>query len=150
MKMRTLVGLPLAAVLALPVFADEPANGGVHLVQPSPKPPVSRPGPLTGQLASGARAAAPPSGELAGMRAVSMSEGSGVISLAGATRSVRRGDAIGTATVKAVGSDRLVLERPAGPSATAALIVITFGPSGEARVRTYTPVTDPLPSPEPR
>ena len=148
MKIRALVGLPLMAVL--PALADEPPKGGVHLVQPSPKPPVSRPGPLKGQLAGAARAAAPPTGELEGLRAVSMSEGSGVIFIAGTARPVRRGDRSGTATVKAVGSDRLVLERPAGPSSASALIVVTFGPSGEARVRIYTPVTDAAPSPESR
>lgn len=149
MKIRELVALLLLA--ALPTFADESSRGGAHLVQPSPKPPVRRPGPIRGQVVSPALAAALPSGELAGLRAVSLAEGSGVISLAGVTRAVRPGDRIGTATVKAVGSDRVVLERPAASPANAAvLIVVTFGPGGDARVRTYAPVTDPPPSPEPR
>jgi hypothetical protein len=150
MKIRALVGQLLMVVL--PALADEPPRGEVHLVQPSPKPPVSRPGPLKGQLTNGHAVAASPSGELLGLRAVSLREGSGVISLAGATRPVRPGDRIGVATVKAVGADRLILERPAPSSgspaaAPAAIIVVTFGAGGEARVRTYTSVTDAAPSP---
>ena len=147
MRMRALIGLPLMAVL--PALADEPRPGEVHLVQPSPKPPYIRPGAIRGQL-SEVRAAAPPSGELAGLRAVSLREGNGVISLAGATRPVRPGERIGSATVKAVGADRIVLERPAASSGTGVvLIVVTCGPGGEPRVRTYTGLADP-PAPEPR
>jgi hypothetical protein len=154
MKIRALVGLSLVAVL--PVFADEPPRGEIKLVQPSPKPPVSRPGPVRGRLATGTRAAAEPTGELSGLRAVSLGEGSAVISLAGATRSVRPGDRIGALTVKAVGSDRLILERPPVPSAApsaasgAAIVVVTFASGGEARVRTYARVTGAPPSPESR
>jgi hypothetical protein len=147
--MSGLIGLSLMA--ALPALADEPRQGEVRLVQPSPKPPRIRQGPFKGQLANEARAAAPPSGELASLRAVSLREGSGVISFAGTTRPVRPGDRLARATVKAVGSDRLVLEGPATSSGTgAALIVVTFGPGGEARVRTFIALTEAMPPPESR
>ena len=141
MRVHTLVGWWLLAVL--PALADEPQPGGLRLMHPSPLPPSSPSGPVRAGLAGGARATAPPGGELSGLRAVTLREGTAVISLDGVTRSVRPGDALGSATVKAVGSNRIVLERH-GPSAagTPAIVVIRFGPGGEARVRTYAPMTE--------
>lgn len=146
MRTRALIGLLL--LTAHPAAADEPQAPSLTLVQPSPRPPVVKSGPVRGQAAEGLRTAASPSGEMSDLRAVSLREGSGVISLAGATRPVRPGDRIGTATVKAVGSDRIILETqgtlvssaPPGASA-AATIVVTFGHDGRARVRSYAAMT---------
>ncbi len=141
MRVRRFVGLWLLAVT--PALADEPQASGVTLMQPSPQPPVSQPGPVRARVADGARTAAAPGGELSGLRAVTLREGEAVVSLAGVTRSVRPGDALGSTTVKSVGSDRIVLVRnpPSGAGAPT-FVVIRFGPGGQASARTYAPVTE--------
>jgi hypothetical protein len=149
MKVRRLVGLWLLAVT--PALADEPQASGLTLMHPSPQPPVNQSGPVRARIADAARAAAPPGGELSGLRAVTLREGSGVISLDGVTRSVRPGDALRSATVKSVGADRIVLERSAPSSAGApTIVVIRFGPDGEARGRTYAPMIEAQTAPESR
>ena len=87
MRTRALIGLLLLA--AHPVAADEPQAPSLTLVQPSPRPPVVKSGPVRGRAAEGLETAASPWAGLADIRAVSLREGSGVISLAGATRPVR-------------------------------------------------------------
>jgi hypothetical protein len=118
---------------------------------------VAKAGPVRSRLSDALRVPEAPSGELSGLRAVSLREGSAVISLAGAARAVRPGDRIGAATVKAVGSDRIILERPQplaqAPAAVtngAVIMVVTFGPGGEARVRTYASMGAVAPLPERR
>lgn len=157
MKISTLVFLLVPATAAF-VAADGPPPGGdgspkheLVWLQPPPIPPVASRGPIRARLGGDMRAPAALSGELAGLRAVSLREGSAVIALAGATRPVRPGERIGSALVKAIGADRVVLEMPDGsgePGTKAATLVVTFGPGGEARVRTYAPMGARMPPPE--
>jgi hypothetical protein len=155
MKISTLFFLLVPATAAF-VAADGPPPGGdggpqeeLVWLQPSPIPPVASRGPVRARLAGDVRAHAEPPGELAGLRAVSLREGSAVVALAGATRPVRPGERIGAALVKAIGADRIILERSDGPGGTGtATLVVTFGPGGEARVRTYAPMSARTPPPE--
>lgn len=125
-----------------PVAQDRPKDG-LSWVQPSPVPPAITTRTVRGTLAGGQADQAKVTGDLAGLRAVALREGGGTIALGRETRSVKPGDRIGESVVKAVGADRIVLERPARPASgsnppqDAATIVITFGPGGEPRVRTY-------------
>jgi hypothetical protein len=89
----------------------------------------------------------PTTGEFAGLRALSLREGAARISFGGATLTLKPGDGLGSTRVKAIGSDRLVLERagtPAAPGATT--VVVTFGADGRPRVRSYAEVVEEPPS----
>jgi hypothetical protein len=134
-----------------------PSEGnGLQWIQPSPVPPVATGRAVRGALPAALRAPEPPPDELEGLRAVSLREGHGTIALRGTTRAVQRGDRLGSALVKAVGSDRIILERPARPGGQgqsareAATMVVTFGPGGEARVRVYVLAGAAAPPPEVR
>ena len=125
--------------------------------QPSPVPPVATLRGVRGALPVALFAKGPATGELSGLRAVALQEGNATISLRGETRSIRAGDRLGSSMVKAVGADRIVLERSArdaqrsgAPSQEAATIVVTFGSDGQARVRTYVLVGSTVPPPEVR
>jgi hypothetical protein len=145
----------MAFLRAVAQAGDPPATGGtapkggLTWMQPPSIPPSGVTGPVRGRLAGDAHAIEAPSGDLAGLRAVSLREGQGVVALGGSTRSVRPGDRIGSATVKAIGSDRIILERAASgvPPTT---IVVTFGANGTARVRTYAPMGSVASTPEAR
>lgn len=156
MNKWTLVVL-LATGSRLEANPVEQETDGLSWVQPSPVPPVATGRAVRGALPNGLLAPEVSTNELAGLRAVSLREGHGTIALRGTTRAIRCGDRLGSVLVKAVGSDRIILERPAqpgGPQGQAAqgpaTIVVTFGPGGEARVRTYALATATAPPPEVR
>lgn len=146
--MKRITRAVLLAVAAAPALAADapPAaerKDGLSWVQPSPVPPTASSRLVRGEEPAAMRVPERPSGDLAGLRAVSLAEGRATIALGGASRTIRKGDRIGALLVTGVGSDRIILDRPGRPgSATEAAtepatIVVTFATGGEARVRTY-------------
>lgn len=135
--------LAAAALGADQSSAQEAPKDGLSWVQPTPIPPAITARTVRGTLSAGQSDQAKATGDLAGLRAVALREGRGTIALGRETRSVKPGDRLGESVVKAVGADRIILERPARHASgshapqDAATIVITFGPGGEPRVRTY-------------
>jgi hypothetical protein len=124
--------------------------------QPIVQTPEALPPALTGRTVRGAVTPdTPPAGALAdeldGLRAMTLREGSAELSLDGVVRKVKVGDALGSGTVRAVGADRIVLERPfsaSGGTPSRATVVVTFGKDGVPRVRTFVDV-GALPRPMP-
>lgn len=159
----SLVGLLVVSPAALaqpPSARSEPKREPVW-VEPSPVPPFARPGAIQDRLEPGATGRKPSAltGELAGLRAVSMREGSAIVATRGTNRTIRPGDRLGDVVVKAIGSDRLVLEKsqelpgPAlgqPPRTVTLTIVVTFDSTGQARVRKYVPLDGWAPPPEVR
>jgi hypothetical protein len=134
-----LAGAPWLAAADGPA-PDPQRKDGLSWVQPSPTPPVATSSAVRGELPRNLRGPERPSGELAGLRALSLAEGRATVAIGGVSRTIRKGDRIGGLVVRAVGSDRIILDRP-GRAGTAAAepatIVVTFETGGEARVRTY-------------
>jgi hypothetical protein len=121
------------------------------LEMPEPPPPVVVRGTARARVAPATRKAGDKKDELDGLRAVTLREGLAEVTLAGVHRKLGAGDPLGTATVKAIGADRIVLERPfAAPGGTPgrALVIVTFGADGVPRVRTYVDA-GALPAPTP-
>jgi hypothetical protein len=152
-----LLALSAAAALAAPAAADDakpeqvPAPPQPIVQTPDVLPPV-----LTGRTVRGrVTPETPPTGPLAaeldGLRAVSLREGAAELSLDGVVRKVKVGDGLGSGTVRAIGTDRIVLERPfsvPGGTPSRATVVVTFGKDGVPRVRTIVDV-GALPRPVP-
>lgn len=89
-------------------------------------------------------------GDLDGLRATALKEGEAQVQLAGVSRRVRVGDLLGSGTVRAIGTDRIVLEKAfsvAGGTPSRATVVVTFGPGGVPRVRTFVDATALPPPP---
>jgi hypothetical protein len=154
MRILAIVFILSSAMTAVFGADDRPPGGGsgpkdeLVWMQPPTVPPMAAKGPVRARIVGDMRARSA-SGEIAGLRALSLREGSAVVTLAGAQRPIRPGDRIGSARVKAIGSDRIILEED-GPGGTgdAATLVVTFGPGGVPRVRTYAPMTARTPPPE--
>ena len=154
--LRTLA-FAAAAALAAPVVADDRKPVQVPVPpQPSVQTPEPLPPVLTGRtVRSGmTRDARPPGeapGEFDGLRAVALRDGSADLSLNGVAQKVKVGDRLGSGTVRAIGADRIVLERPfsvPGGTPSRATVVVTFGKGGVPRVRTIVEV-GALPRPVP-
>lgn len=163
MRMRVpfqALALVAAATLAAPAVADDTKTGPSPGSSPGPSQPVlHRPEPQPPVItARTARARVAPdgqpgaaAGEYAGLRAVTLREGSADVSLDGVARKVRVGDLLGPGTVRAIGADRIVLERPfsvPGGTPSRATVIVTFGKGGVPRVRTLVAV-GALPAPPP-
>jgi hypothetical protein len=139
------LALALLAAAALGArAADDPKPEQVPappqaIVQtPETLPPVTTGRPVRARLMPDAPPAAA-AGELAGLRAVALREGAAELSLDGVVRKVKIGDALGSGTVRAIGADRIVLERPfsvPGGTPSRATVIVTFGKGGVPRVRT--------------
>ena len=150
------LALLAAAPLAAPA-ADDPKPGQVPappqaIVQtPEALPPVTTGRPVRGRVTPDTPPAGAAAGELAGLRAVALREGAAELSLDGVVRKVKVGDALGSGTVRAIGADRIVLERPfsvPGGTPSSATVIVTFGKGGAPRVRTIVDV-GALPRPMP-
>jgi hypothetical protein len=157
-KRITLLALAFsAAALAAPVAADDakpehPSAPTPPVVQlPEELPPVLTGRTVSGRVTPDTPPAGAPAGELDGLRAVTLREGAAELSLGGKVRKVKVGDALGSGTVRAIGADRIVLERPfsvPGGTPSRATVIVTFGKGGVPRVRTFVDV-GALPQPVP-
>ena len=143
------IGAPAAAGDAKPEQVPAPP-------QPIVQTPEALPPAVTGRtVRAGVTPDTPPAGALAGeldgLRAVTLREGAADLSLDGVVRKVKVGDALGSGTVRAIGTDRIVLERPfsvPGGAPSRATVIVTFGKDGVPRVRTIVDV-GALPRPVP-
>jgi hypothetical protein len=158
MTMRILfLAIAVSRTLAAPAAADDTKREQVPAPpQPIVQTPEALPPALTGRTARGrltpdVPAAGAAAGELDGLRAVSLREGAAEVSLDGVLRKVKVGDPLGSGTVRAIGADRIVLERPfsvPGGTPSRATVIVTFGKGGVPRVRTIVDV-GALPRPVP-
>jgi len=74
---------------------------------------------------------------LSSLRALSTAEGKASLEVDGVRETVRAGSMLGRDTVKAVGTGRLVLERPATAKQPSALVIVTFDEAGRAKERVF-------------
>jgi hypothetical protein len=144
-----------AVALGAPAVADEPQPKATPappvLHMPEPAAPVVTHRTVRGAVLPDARPPGAPAGELDGLRAVTLREGAADVSLDGVARKLKVGDALGSGTVRAIGANRIVLERPfsvPGGTPSAATVIVTFGKGGLPRVRTIVGV-GALPPPIP-
>jgi hypothetical protein len=154
MRMRIpVLALVLGAALALagPVRANDddpkppqpPASSQSILQTPEPPAPVVTKRTVRGRMTPDTRPPGMPARELDGLRAVALREGSADVSLDGVARKVEVGDVLGSATVLAIGANRIVLERPfsvPGGVPSRATVIVTFGKGGVPRERTIVDV----------
>jgi hypothetical protein len=162
MRMRIpVLALALAAAPAptVPVWANDddpkppqpPASSQPILQMPELPAPVVTRRTVRGRMAPDMRPPGTPAGELGGLRAVALREGSADVSLDGVARKIEVGDALGSGTVLAIGANRIVLERPfsvPGGVPSRATVILTFGKGGVPRERTIVEVRA-LPPPTP-
>jgi hypothetical protein len=150
------LALSVAAALAAPAADDvKPAQPSAP-PQPTMQTPEVLPPVLTGRtVRGGVMPETPPvgaaAGELRGLRAGTLREGAADLSLDGVVRKIKVGDALGSGTVRAIGADRIVIERPfsvPGGTPSRATVIVTFGKTGLPRVRTIVDVAA-LPRPVP-
>jgi hypothetical protein len=146
-----------AAALAAPAVADDakpeqpPAPTQPIVLLPEALPPALTGRTVSGRVTPDTPPAGAAAGELDGLRAVTLREGAAELSLGGVVRKVKIGDALGSGTVRAIGADRIVLERPfsvPGGTPSLATVIVTFGKGGVPRVRTFVDV-GALPPPVP-
>ncbi len=117
---------------------------------PETVPPVVTRRTVSARVAPETTPAGLTAGDLGGLRAVSLREGAADVSLDGVARKLKVGDALGAGTVRAIGSDRISLERPfavPGGPASRATVIVTFGKGGLPRLRTIVDV-GAVPRPE--
>ena len=135
-----------AATLAAPVVADDakpeqpPAPPQPIVQLPEALPPALTGRTVRGRMTPDTPPAGAAAGELGGLRAVTLREGAAEVSLGGVVRRVKIGDTLGSGTVRAIGADRIVLERPfsvPGGTPSRATVTVTFGKGGVPRVRTF-------------
>ena len=144
-----------AVALGVPAVADEPKPKATPappvLHMPEPTAPVVTGRTVRGGVLPETRPPGAPAGELDGLRAVTLREGTADVSLDGVARKLKVGDALGSGTVRAIGANRIVLERPfsvPGGTPSRATVIVTFGKGGLPRVRTIVEV-GALPPPIP-
>ena len=151
------LGIALSMAAAFGVAGDlkpekqrlEPAQPVLHL--PEALPPVASRGTVGARLTPEASTQRTRKDELDGLRAVALREGLAEVTFGGVPQKLAAGDLLGTGIVKAIGSDRIVLDRPfavPGGAPGRALVIVTFGPGGAPRVRAYVDV-GALPPPPP-
>jgi hypothetical protein len=161
MTMRTRVlalALAAAPVLAALVRADDddpkhspPSPSQSILQTPEMPAPVVTRRTVRGRMSADTRPPGKAAGELDGLRAVALREGSADVSLDGVARQIKVGDALGSGTVLAIGANRIVLERPfavPGGTPSRATVIVTFGKGGLPQQRTIVEV-GALPPPAP-
>jgi hypothetical protein len=162
MRMRIpVLAIALAAAPALagpgpandedPKPAQPPASSQSILQTPEPLAPVVTKRTVRGRMTPDVRPSGTPAGELDGLRAVALREGSADVSLDGVARKIEVGDVLGSGTVLAIGANRIVLERPfsvPGGVPSRATVIVTFGKGGVPRERTIVEV-GALPPPAP-